>query len=140
MSLSKDDVVYHLKNDKTGITLRLVSRQTRKYLKHTRIEEIDFLPDVFYPVSAEGALVATWSTRTTALRATRAMKEAGIFSLEDIDHIEEIVARERKEEEDELREQELAEKIRRMFAAVNGTESEPQNGAAQTPQQDGPIQ
>lgn len=90
MILSPKTVVYDLKAGRDGTFLTLVSTATRRRLTHDQAVGLTFLPEIFYPVSAPGSRVATWRVEGLPMRAARALFQANIRNIDDIDRIEEI--------------------------------------------------
>lgn len=90
MFLTPKAVVYDLKVGRDGTVLTLVSTATRRRLTHDQAAGVTFLPDIFYPVTLPGSRVATWRVEGPPMKAARALFQANIRNIDDIDRIEEI--------------------------------------------------
>lgn len=109
-SLTPADVVYDLevKSGRPQLTLTAVS--TRRKISHDDAVTLGFLPEIFYLLTAPGSRVATWSARTTAMKASAALFDAGIRNIADIDRLQEIAADRARE----AKEAQVMKDIRRM--------------------------
>lgn len=114
MFLTPESLVYDLSMVDRRPILTLTAVQTRRKLTHDQGVGVTFLPDIFYPVTLPGARIATWSTNVAPMKAARAMFEAGIRNIEDIDRISEI----RAAQEKERRERDAAKALSDMFATL----------------------
>jgi hypothetical protein len=108
------DVVYDIEVRSGRPHLTLTSVATRRRISHDQAVEIDFLPDIFYLLTAPGSRVATWSANTTAMKASAALFDAEIRNSADIERLSEIARTRAAEKAEAL----VIKDIHRMASAA----------------------
>lgn len=121
MFLTPASIVYDISHSRDGTFLTLTMVETRRRLTHDQAAGIDFLPEIFYPVTAPGSRIAKWSTKANPMKASSAMFDAGIRNIDDIDRIQEIKNEQDKEVEAKARAERAAASARELFSRAKAS-------------------